>query len=267
MSLNIWSDDIGAEAADFIRYPAGAGKSVTTNKQNVFMATISGNTAGWFSLPGDPGPIGVVVGYEYREVDANINTPDFMEQGLFEGGGLAPVAYSLDEKVDFSNVIVEAVVPLLSGKPGIDFLELELGLRSSEHSLTGRDNTYKMAIAYYPNEDLQIRVHTTGLFGRLRLMSCFNTTKRLVIYSILVWILGDEAVADGQGNSYRLEATLSWQPPVLVPAFQRQTFMGVPITTAIPIAIWAGIPISNQKTLRPIVLVWCGHLTRLMVCP
>lgn len=207
--INIWSDDIGPEAADFIRYPEGAGKSVTTNKQNVFMATISGNTAGWFSLPGDPGPIGVVVGYEYREVDANINTPEFMEQGLFEGGGLAPVAYSLDEKVDFSNVIVEAVVPLISGKPGIDFLELELGLRSSEHSLTGRDNTYKMAIAYYPNEDLQIRGSYNRAIRSPAINELFQYNQTLGYIFDPCMDFGETKLAgDGSGiGAYRLEAT------------------------------------------------------------
>ena len=55
--VNIFSDDIGQAAAEFIKYPASAGKSVTVNKQNVVMGTLSGNTAGWFSLPGDPGPM------------------------------------------------------------------------------------------------------------------------------------------------------------------------------------------------------------------
>ena len=155
--VNIWSDDIGPEAAEFIRYPAGAAESVTNNKQNVFMATLSGNTAGWFSLPGDPGPIGLVVGYEYRELDAQIATPEFVEQGFWEGGGIAPVSWSLDERVTFSNILAEAAIPLASGLPGIDFLELELGIRSSDHSRTGRDNTYKLALSYYPNADVQLR--------------------------------------------------------------------------------------------------------------
>jgi len=155
--VNIWADDIGAEAAEFIRYPQGAGESVTNNKQNVFMATLSGNTGGWFSLPGDPGPIGLVVGYEYRELDAQISTPEFVEQGIWEGGGVAPIPWSLDQRVTFSNVLAEAVVPLVSGLPGIDFLELELGMRSSDHSRTGRDNTYKVALAYYPTADIQLR--------------------------------------------------------------------------------------------------------------
>lgn len=155
--LNMWADDIGAEAAEFIRYPQGAGESVTNNKQNVLMATLSGNTAGWFSLPGDPGPIGLVVGYEYRELDAQISTPEFVEQGILEGGGIAPVPWSLDQRVTFSNVLAEAAVPLVSGLPGIDFLELELGMRSSDHSRTGRDNTYKIALSYYPTADIQLR--------------------------------------------------------------------------------------------------------------
>lgn len=155
--LNFWADDIGAEAAEFIRYPQGAGESVTNNKQNVFMATLSGNTAGWFSLPGDPGPIGLVVGYEYRELDAQISTPEFVEQGIWEGGGVAPVPWSLDQRVTFSNILAEAAVPLVSGLPGIDFLELELGIRSSDHSRTGRDNTYKIALSYYPTADIQLR--------------------------------------------------------------------------------------------------------------
>ena len=155
--LNIWADDIGAEAAEFIRYPQGAGESVTNNKQNVFMATLSGNTGGWFSLPGDPGPIGLVVGYEYGELDAQISTPEFVEQGIWEGGGVAPVPWSLDERVTFSNILAEAAVPLVSGLPGIDFLELELGMRSSDHSRTGRDNTYKIALSYYPTADIQLR--------------------------------------------------------------------------------------------------------------
>jgi iron complex outermembrane receptor protein len=154
--LNLWSDDIGQAAADFIRYPEGSGTSITRNKQNVFMGTISGNTAGMFSLPGDPGPIGVVLGFEYRKLEALIDTPRFIEQGLYEGG-VSYYPYSLDESVDFKNIIAEAVVPLVSGKPGIDFLELELGLRSSEHSITGRDNTYKIAVSYYPTPDLQLR--------------------------------------------------------------------------------------------------------------
>ncbi len=206
--VNIFSDDIGQAAAEFIKYPASAGKSVTVNKQNVVMGTLSGNTAGWFSLPGDPGPIGLVLGFEYRELDASIDTPEFMEQGLFEGGGLAPVAYSLDEKVDFKNVIMEAVVPLISGKPGIDFLELELGARSSDHSLTGRDHTYKAALAYYPNADLQIRASYNRAIRSPAINELFQFNQTLgYIWDPCMDFGEKKFVADGKGNGYLLDAT------------------------------------------------------------
>ncbi len=153
--LNIWGDDIGPEGAEFITYPRGSGKSVTTNEQNVVMATLSGNTADWFSLPGDPGPIGLVLGAEYLEINANINTPDFIEKQLFEGFSTNP--FSLDASTDITSLFGEALIPLISGKPGVDFLELELGWRWSEHSITGSASTYKVAVSYYPTADFQFR--------------------------------------------------------------------------------------------------------------
>ena len=147
--------DIGPEGADFITYPRGSGKSVTTNEQNVVMATLSGNTADWFSLPGDPGPIGLVLGAEYLEINANISTPDFIEKQLFEGFSTNP--FSLDASTDITSVFGEALIPLVSGKPGVDFLELELGWRWSEHSITGSASTYKVAVSYYPTADFQFR--------------------------------------------------------------------------------------------------------------
>lgn len=153
--LNIWGDDIGPEGADFITYPRGSGKSVSTNEQNVVMATLSGNTADWFSLPGDPGPIGLVLGAEYLEINANISTPDFIEKQLFEGFSTNP--FSLDASTDITSVFGEALIPLVSGKPGVDFLELELGWRWSEHSITGSASTYKVAVSYYPTADFQFR--------------------------------------------------------------------------------------------------------------
>ena len=155
--VNLWSNDIGQEATKFITYPRGAAKSVSINKQNVFMATLSGNTSDWFSLPGDPGPIGLVLGVEYREIKSDIDTPDFIEEGRYEGGGYMFPPFSMDADVDFRNIIAEAAIPLISGRPGVDFLELELGLRLTEHSITGRDTTSKIALSYYPIPDLQVR--------------------------------------------------------------------------------------------------------------
>ncbi len=155
VAANWWADDIGEEATDFVLYPPHSGKSVSVNEQNVFMGTISGNTAGWFSLPGDPGPIGLVIGVEYLEIKSKIETPDFIERQEFLGFSFSP--FSLDASVDNMSIFSEALIPLVSGKPGIEFLELELGWRMSDHSNTGKADTYKASLSYYPVEEFQLR--------------------------------------------------------------------------------------------------------------
>ncbi len=153
--LNVWGNDIGSAAADFLTLPEEAGRSVTENEQTVFMATVSGNTSEWFTIPGDPGPIGLVLGLEYREIKTLIETSSIIEQQQFMGFARAP--FSLDDSIDDFSFFGEALVPLIAGKPGIDFLELELGWRFSDHSQTGNDSTYKIAVSYYPNPEWHIR--------------------------------------------------------------------------------------------------------------
>lgn len=155
VALNVWGNDIGADGAAFITYSDDVGTSITENEQNVFMATISGNTSEWFTLPGDPGPIGIVLGAEYREINTLIDTSSVIEEQRFVGFAQAP--YSLDNGIDDISFFGEALIPLVSGKTGIDFLELELGWRFSDHSQTGNDTTYKVALSYYPNPEWHVR--------------------------------------------------------------------------------------------------------------
>ena len=86
---------------------------------------------------GDPGPIGLVFGAEYREINARIMTPTIIEQQLFEGFAL-DTPFSLDNDTNIKALFGEALVPLASGRPYVDFLELELGLRYADHSQNRR---------------------------------------------------------------------------------------------------------------------------------
>ena len=85
--------------------------------------------------------------------------------------------FSMDAAVDVKNLIAEAAIPLIAGKPGVDFLELELGLRLSEHSITGTDNTSKIAFSYYPIPDLQLRAPLTKRPALRRSMN-YSVTRR-----------------------------------------------------------------------------------------
>ena len=84
------------------------------------MATLSGNTAGWFSLPGDPGPIGLV-GLRVSRARCPDSDSEFVEQGFWEGGGIAPVSWSLDERVTFSNILAEAAILWQVDCPALTF--------------------------------------------------------------------------------------------------------------------------------------------------
>ena len=74
-------------------------------------------------------------------------------------------------------------MPLVSGKRLIDFLELEFGWRYAEHSQTGGDNTYKIALAYFPNPDIQVRVSYKVMRAR-QLTSCLVTPRLPVLRTI-----------------------------------------------------------------------------------
>ena len=152
--LDLWSDNVGKAAATFIQYPIDSGKSDTSNRQDVFMATLSGNSD-WLPTPGDPGPVGIIVGLEYLEITTMINTPDLMEQGFYEG--FAEFPQSLDESIGSTSFFSEILLPIAADLPGINFLEAELGLRITNHSVTGSHNTYKFAFSYYPADDFFLR--------------------------------------------------------------------------------------------------------------
>ena len=108
--INIWGNNIGPEGAAFITYPDSVGTSVTKNEQNVFTATLSGNTSELFSFPGNPGPIGLVFGAEYLEIDADINTASIIEQQQYIGFAAFP--FSLNGSIDNTSFFRGSACPL-----------------------------------------------------------------------------------------------------------------------------------------------------------
>ena len=147
---------LSPEAVAFVLADPEVGIYNARNRQTVVMGTISGNTSSWFSMPGDAGPIGAVLGFEYREVEAKQQTHPDIENNQYEGWA-DWYPFSLDAGTDNLSIFTEALVPLASGKKGIDFLELEIGARYTDHSETGGTTTWKAALAYYPIPDIQIR--------------------------------------------------------------------------------------------------------------
>jgi len=132
-------------------------------------------TVAAFSLSGElleapAGTVDFAAGIEYRKETSNSN-PDLLSQAVdVDGVGsglvgsrtgptrpensyLSPVTGRYDVK----EIYAELLVPLIEGETAIENLDLELAARYSDHSVTGGDSTYKLALNWVVNSDFRTR--------------------------------------------------------------------------------------------------------------
>lgn len=139
-------------AADFISTEINArnvSKILTVN------AVVTGNTAGFFEMPGDAGPIGVAFGVEYMKREQAFTIDERVANNELSYFGFFPAA--IDRELARRSVFVEFVVPLLQDLPLISFAEMELAARHTDHDSVGGTTSWKAALSWYPIEDLQLR--------------------------------------------------------------------------------------------------------------
>ena len=117
-------------------------------EQEVIGAHVSGSA---FELPA--GELGIAAGYEWREEESRFNSDSLAQSGLTSGNTTPNTA----GRFDVSEIFVEAVVPLLSGVTGAEYLGVELATRYSDYSTIGDATTYKASLDWSPFEDLKIR--------------------------------------------------------------------------------------------------------------
>lgn len=143
---------------------------VTLQQRNSIEQTVAA-----FSLSGElfeatAGTVDFAVGVEYRKETSN-STPDLLSQavdadgvgsGLVgsrtgptrpENSYLSPVTGSYTVK----EIYGELLVPIIEGQTVIENLDLELAARYSDHSVTGGDSTYKLALNWAINSDFRTR--------------------------------------------------------------------------------------------------------------
>jgi iron complex outermembrane recepter protein len=143
--------------------PAMAGFSSVTallqekTTQNILSASVSGPVNGWQS-PWADSPVETAFGIEYREERASslpddcLQTPPTSCQGG-AGGNILPVSGGYDVYEAFG----EMFFPLVSGRPGFEDLNFELGYRLSDFSLSGQSATWKAGVNWSPVESLRFR--------------------------------------------------------------------------------------------------------------
>jgi outer membrane receptor protein involved in Fe transport len=137
---------LSPECARFIGLEA---KNLTTTIQRVLEGTVSGPVA---ELPA--GSLDVVLGASYRDLDFKFQPDSGLQPGQVVGfNEQLPVA----GKLDFKDIFVEAVIPILADQPFIKNLSTTVGARTSDSNISGRDSSYKMTLDWTMNDMLRFR--------------------------------------------------------------------------------------------------------------
>ncbi len=138
-------NSVTPEAAAFIS-PTHGNTNVLERK--IYGGTVTGEL---FELPA--GPLAVAFGFERRE-DEHDFRPDTASQGAeFTSDILLPRRSSLE----LDEFYAEARVPLLSDMAIAEYLGLELAIRSSDYSTSGRVTTWKAGAEWAVNDWVRLR--------------------------------------------------------------------------------------------------------------
>lgn len=122
-------------------------------EQEVFNATITGDTRGLFDTPG--GPIGFAAGAEYREERTKT------EEGFLRNVGDSFNSPPLDDtqgSFDVWEVFGEVNVPILSGAPLAESLNVDAAVRYGDYSTVGNTTAWKVGGNWAPTRDVRFRV-------------------------------------------------------------------------------------------------------------
>ena len=147
--INLFGEGRSMQAGvDFVR-----ANTTQTSKiqQHVVNGAVSGDTRSFFSLPG--GPVGFVVGGEYRKETSRF-VPDVLEQqGLTFSNQLGISGGKFDVKEAFG----ELDLPLLKDMPFAHALSVSGALRFADYSSIGKATTWKIDGAWAPIPDIRFR--------------------------------------------------------------------------------------------------------------
>lgn len=151
VALNVFGAGAPSQAAkDYVLYTSSRDQRA---EQINAVAFLSGNSGGFFNLPG--GPVGFAIGAEYRREEAYSAFDAFTRSGatfLNSGSIFDPPAIEIKE------VFGEVRIPLLSDKPFFNELTLEGAARYSDYGgSTGGVWAYNFGGIWSPVPDLRIR--------------------------------------------------------------------------------------------------------------
>ena len=144
--LNVFGrGSIAGDALDWVNVDS---QLTSRMKQRVASASIFGTA---MELPA--GPLGIALGVEWREEKSRFNSDSLAQSGL-TSGNTTPNTVG---KYDVTEYFVEAVIPLLTDMPGIEYLGLEVAARAADYSTVGNTESYKASVDWRLLEGLRFR--------------------------------------------------------------------------------------------------------------
>lgn len=171
--LNIWAGQPGvsAEAAAWVTTPTW---DELTIDQLVYSASLTGDTANFFELPG--GAVGFATGIEWREEESRARFDPY-QLGIIPAGSPFPAGTLVEEhsgnfnlvfspslanknesgKYDVTDVFLEVSLPLLADASFARELTLDAAGRWSDYSTIGNSTTWKVNLVWAPHDDLAFR--------------------------------------------------------------------------------------------------------------
>lgn len=134
----------------------------TVLTQQQFLATLAGDTASFFELPG--GPIGFATGFEYRRdtskfMPSTLRYAPPITAGAVNAGPTlpSPDPSFQDPSIEVYEGFAELRAPLLAGIKFIDLLEVQGAVRFSDYNTIGKTTAWSVGGRYRPFESLTFR--------------------------------------------------------------------------------------------------------------
>ncbi|MFT6988518.1 MAG: outer membrane receptor protein involved in Fe transport [Paraglaciecola sp.] len=148
--LNIFGEgNISEESAQFLRTAVAA---TAVFDQKIWGASVTGDTDGYFELPG--GPVGIALGYEHRTEFFEFLPSQDLAAGTIAGFNGAP---GLAGGFTVGGYFVEVDLPILDGVAFADSLDMQLAYRSEDYSTSGTVDSYKISGSWAPIDSFRFR--------------------------------------------------------------------------------------------------------------
>ncbi len=127
----------------------------TVVTQNVLLATLTGDTEDFFSLPG--GPVGWAAGLEYREDESSFRPDPLDTTGATFGSVSAGPTFPSGGDDEVFELFMEARLPLLADMPFVNQLEVNGSARRSDYTSIGDFTTWSVGGRYSPVSQFTLR--------------------------------------------------------------------------------------------------------------